>query len=91
MHAQAHPDVPVVENMEDLWKVSKLQRERKRRQEQIAALKEARAAKAGILDPQLKIESINIDVVSSLSRTSIQASVRCALLCTHGRKLNQDS
>ncbi len=83
MHAQAHPDVPVVENMEDLWKVSKLQRERKRRQEQIAALKEARAAKAGILDPQLKIESINIDVVSSLSRTSIQALLCVARSCVH--------
>jgi hypothetical protein len=28
---QAHPDVPVVERMEDLWRVSKLQRERKAR------------------------------------------------------------
>ncbi|CAL8470902.1 g10444 [Coccomyxa elongata] len=67
-YIKAHPDVPVVENMEDLWKVSKLQRERKRRQEQIAALKEARVAKAENLDPQLIIESINIDVPSTLGR-----------------------
>ena len=31
MPEQAHPDVPVVERMEDLWRVSKLQRERKAR------------------------------------------------------------
>lgn len=29
---QAHPNVPVVENLEDLWMVSKLQRERKAKQ-----------------------------------------------------------
>lgn len=34
---QAHPDVPVVQNMEDMWLVSKLQRERKRREERSAA------------------------------------------------------
>ncbi len=28
---QEHPDVPVVTNMEDMWKVSKLQRERERK------------------------------------------------------------
>ena len=28
---QEHPEMPVVENMEDLWKVAKLQRERKAR------------------------------------------------------------
>jgi len=37
--AQAHPGVPVVENLEDLWMVSKLQRERKARE---AAAKRAR-------------------------------------------------
>ena len=26
---QAHPGVPVVDNLEDIWRVSKLQRERK--------------------------------------------------------------
>ncbi len=36
----------MVENMEDMWKVSKLQRERKRREEQAAAIRDARAAKA---------------------------------------------
>lgn len=40
---QAHPNVPVVENMEDLWKVGKLQRERQHKQE-LAAAKEARKA-----------------------------------------------
>ncbi|KAK9904172.1 hypothetical protein WJX75_005923 [Coccomyxa subellipsoidea] len=45
-YIKAHPDVPVVENMEDMWKVSKLQRERKRREGQAAALREARAVKA---------------------------------------------
>lgn len=30
---QANPDVPVVENLEDLWMVSKLQRERKAKEE----------------------------------------------------------
>lgn len=50
-HVQAHPDVPVVEKMEDLWRVSKLQRERKRRQEQAAALREARAARADSQQP----------------------------------------
>lgn len=34
---QAHPDVPVIENMEDMWKVSKLQRERKLKQDLEAA------------------------------------------------------
>ena len=43
MRTQAHSDVPVVENMEDLWKVGKLQRERQRKQE-LAAAKEARKA-----------------------------------------------
>ncbi len=28
---QEHPDVPVVTKMEDMWKVSKLQRERERK------------------------------------------------------------
>ena len=32
MHMQEHPDVPVVDNMEDLWKVAKLQKERKARE-----------------------------------------------------------
>ena len=36
---QAHPDVPVIENMEDMWKVSKLQRERKHKQELAEAAK----------------------------------------------------
>ena len=36
---QAHPDVPVIENMEDMWKVSKLQRERKLKQDLAAAKK----------------------------------------------------
>ena len=36
---QAHPDVPVVERMEDLWRVSKLQRERKARAEANTARK----------------------------------------------------
>lgn len=26
---QAHPDVPVVDNLEDIWMVNKLQQERK--------------------------------------------------------------
>ena len=39
---QAHPDVPVVENLEDLWMVSKLQRERKARE---AAAKAASLAR----------------------------------------------
>lgn len=30
---QAHPDVPVVENLEDIWQVSKLQAERKEKEE----------------------------------------------------------
>jgi hypothetical protein len=30
---QAHPDVPVVENLEDLWLVTKLQNERKAKEE----------------------------------------------------------
>lgn len=38
---QAHPNVPVVENMEDIWKVSKLQRERERTAE-LAAKAQAR-------------------------------------------------
>lgn len=38
---QAHPDVPVVENLEDLWMVSKLQAERKERE---AAAKRVRLA-----------------------------------------------
>lgn len=42
---QAHPDVPVVEKLEDLWKVSKLQRERKRKEEKAALLKEAQSSK----------------------------------------------
>lgn len=29
---QAHPDVPVVDNLEDIWLVSKLQEERKAKQ-----------------------------------------------------------
>ena len=36
--AQEHPDVPVVTNMEDIWKVSKLQREREAKKD--AAAKE---------------------------------------------------
>lgn len=32
-HASSNPDVPVVENLEDLWLVSKLQQERKRKEE----------------------------------------------------------
>ncbi|CAD7701471.1 unnamed protein product [Ostreobium quekettii] len=32
-----HPDVPVVENLEDLWKLSKLQQERKARQKKSEA------------------------------------------------------
>ena len=39
---QAHPDVPVIENMEDMWKVSKLQRERKHKEE-LAAVAKAKA------------------------------------------------
>ena len=31
---QAHPDVPVVDNLEDIWLVSKLQEERKAKQKQ---------------------------------------------------------
>lgn len=33
-HLASNPDVPVVENLEDLWLVSKLQQERKRKEEQ---------------------------------------------------------
>ncbi|KAK9830214.1 hypothetical protein WJX72_010381 [[Myrmecia] bisecta] len=33
-YLKAHPGVPVVDNLEDIWKVSKLQRERKQRAEQ---------------------------------------------------------
>lgn len=33
-YMREHPDVPVVENLEDLWMVSKLQREKKAREEQ---------------------------------------------------------
>lgn len=32
-YLESHPDVPVVENLEDLWLVSKLQRERKKKEE----------------------------------------------------------
>ena len=45
--AQEHPNVPVVTNMEDIWKVSKLQRERERKADTAAkaqARKEAVAA-----------------------------------------------
>ena len=31
---QAHPDVPVVDNLEDIWLVSKLQEERKAKQKE---------------------------------------------------------
>ena len=34
-HARAHPDVPIVENLEDLWLVSKLQQERKMKEEKM--------------------------------------------------------
>ena len=34
---QAHPNVPVVENLEDLWKLGKLQRERKLRAAKVEA------------------------------------------------------
>ena len=92
MHAQAHPDVPVVENMEDLWKVSKLQRERKRRQERIDALKESSAAKSGSHDAaMLKAKTINVDVVSSLSRRPVHVfPAECAHTYVHnGRYLIQ--
>ena len=32
---QAHPDVPVVDNLEDIWLVSKLQEERKVKEKQL--------------------------------------------------------
>lgn len=32
-YIKAHPDVPVVENLEDIWQVSKLQAERKKKEE----------------------------------------------------------
>ena len=43
---QAHPEVPVVENLEDMWKVGKLQRERKARMEREEALQEQQQLKA---------------------------------------------
>ena len=42
---QEHPNVPVVTNMEDIWKVSKLQRERERKADAAA---KARARKEAV-------------------------------------------
>lgn len=39
---QANPGVPVVDNLEDIWRVTKLQRERKAKEE---AIKKARLVK----------------------------------------------
>lgn len=33
--AKAHPDVPVVENLEDIWLVNKLQQERKAKEKEL--------------------------------------------------------
>ena len=33
--AKAHPDVPVVENLEDIWLVNRLQQERKAREREL--------------------------------------------------------
>lgn len=35
LHVQAHPDVPVVDNLEDIWLVNKLQQERKAKQRKL--------------------------------------------------------
>lgn len=43
---QEHPDVPVVENLRDMWKVTKLQQERKAKQEKEKALQELEELKA---------------------------------------------
>ena len=43
---QEHPDVAVVENLEDMWKVTKLQQERKARLEEQAAREEMGQLKA---------------------------------------------
>lgn len=58
---QAHPNVPVVENMEDLWKVGKLQRERQHKQE-LAAAKEARKA---VVNAHVNGTSMQKDAVSA--------------------------
>lgn len=58
---QAHPNVPVVENMEDLWKVGKLQRERQHKQE-LAVAKEARKA---VVNVHVNGTSMQKDAVSA--------------------------
>lgn len=45
MMPQEHPDVPVVGDLRDMWKVTKLQRERKAKQERELALQEMQALK----------------------------------------------
>lgn len=45
MPVQEHPEVPVVTNMEDMWKVSKLQRERERK---VVAAAKAQARKEAV-------------------------------------------
>ena len=46
---QANPGVPVVDNLEDIWRVSKLQRERKAKEE---AAKKARLVKMRVRIPK---------------------------------------
>ena len=56
----------MVENMEDLWKVGKLQRERQRKQE-LAAAEEARNA---VVDAHINGTSMQKDAVSAHANDS---------------------
>ena len=61
---QAHPNVPVVENMEDIWKVGKLQRERERKAE-LAAKAQARKK---VVESATKAQKITVTSVPKDAR-----------------------
>ncbi len=72
---QAHPNVPVVENMEDIWKVGKLQRERERKAE-LAAKAQARKE---VVEAATKAQKSTVTSVPKDARE--EGNIQSALPC----------
>lgn len=86
-YIRAHPDVPVVENLEDIWQVSKLQAERKKKEEKakserLKGLQERLGATFGAAEPP-KPEEVQAALRQILRKEAAAADKPAELVMLH--------
>jgi hypothetical protein len=81
---QEHPDVGVVENLEDMWVLSKFQRDKKAKEE---AEKQKKLQVGGLSFVFLSISSFQCFIVSSFHRFSVSAFQRFSVSSFQRKKI----